>query len=92
MPRLVEELGLSSAETVHEPSLGGLIEKGETIEEGDAMFWEGVRVLWDAGVVETCSDEGSEGEGDGEGEHGWLGRGVRVGRRGWNEDVLAVIG
>ncbi len=56
------------------------------------MFWEGVRVLWDAGVVETCSDEGSEGEGDGEGEHGWLGRGVRVGRRGWNEDVLAVIG
>lgn len=74
LPGLVEKLGLSSAEAVAEPALGGVVEDGKPMEERDAVFGERVRVLGDAGVVDAGGDEGEdEGEGDEgsrEGSHG----------------------
>ena len=60
-----------------QPPLSGLVEKRETVEEGDAVLGERERVLRDAGVVETSGEDEGEREGDeGSREHGGLeGRG-----------------
>jgi len=37
---MVEELGFTAAETLAKPALGGLIQDGESVEEGDSVFWK----------------------------------------------------
>ncbi len=70
-PWLIQKLELSSAETIMEPAFGGVVEHGETVEEGYAILGERVRVLGDAGVVDAGGDEGCEGEGEERGgQHG----------------------
>ena len=70
-PRLVKELEIASGKAVVQPPLSGLVEDGETIEEGDAVLGERERVLGDAGVVETGRDEQREGKREyGRSKHG----------------------
>jgi hypothetical protein len=39
---MVEKLGFTTAETLPKPAFGSLIQNGESIEEGDAVFGEGI--------------------------------------------------
>ena len=59
-PRLVKELEIASGKAVVQPPLSGLVEDGETIEEGDAVLGERVGVLGDERVVDACVDERPE--------------------------------
>ena len=53
---LVEKLGLATSEAVTEPCLGGVVEKGESVEEGDTVLGKRVDILryrgMDGGVDE----------------------------------------
>ena len=66
LPWLLEKLELAAAEALAKPALGGVVEDGEAVEEGDAELGERVGVFWDARVV----DAGGGEEGKGEGEKG----------------------
>lgn len=58
---------LAAMESVLEPSLGGRVQHGESVEIRHGIFWEGMEVLWD-GLGDGEGDGGDEGEQE-DGEH-----------------------
>lgn len=68
--RLIEELGFAATEAVAEPPLGGVVEEGSAVEEGDAVLGDGKEVLGERVEPAGGGEGGGGGEEGGEEAHG----------------------
>lgn len=68
IPWLIEEFEFASPQTFCEPALCGVVEDGETVEEGDPVLGERVKVLCEcivnAGLDDVDGDEDNGGDED----------------------------